>query len=534
FTPTDSLDYATTTAGVSLTVNQATPTVSWPTPASITLGTPLSLAQLDATASVPGTLDYVPAAGTVLGVGSQTLNVTFTPTDTVDYATATANVALTIYNPGPIIPHTIQITGDADDGFYDNHDGTGWHMDPESAGADWVGSRGGQTLAYVTGYRFPATGINAGDAIQSAYLELWSSDGWATSEVCGSAPCPGDMSTYSVYGVAQDDGPPFSGEAGNTPLDVPYTNSYNPYTTTGPGDDTGSCQGNNNGQNTCTHIIDVTNIVQEITSRPGWTNASAMRFAMLSTDPTGPDAFAGYEDSSANAARAATLVVNPPQPTIVSSGAWGTSASGTYPTSYQVGPYVYPGASTLLLFLGDYYNFNGQAIDQPTVTDSCGNTWNILAGPTGWVGYYYYMRSTVYYIQSPAPCSGGDTITVTADYQEPIFLHFLAVAGSDPTQTPVVSAITSPSPMTYTTSAQSNAITMPGAGLLVSWIFGDSDAPHTFTPQTGFITDPNSTPNYLTAVSENVSTGGQYQSQFTIGPASDGWQVVMIGLVPPS
>jgi hypothetical protein len=342
------------------------------------------------------------------------------------------------------------------------------------------------------------------------------------------------MYTYSVYGVAQDDGPPFTGDAGNTPLDVPYTNSYNPYNTTGPGDDTGSCQGHNNGQNTCTHMIDVTNIVQEITSRPGWTNASAMRFVMLSTDPTGPNAYAGYEDSSANAARAATLVVNPPQPTIVSSGAWGTSASETYPASYQVGPYIYPGATTLLLFLGDYYNFDGLTVDQPTVTDSCGNTWDILAGPAKWAGHYYDMRSTVYYVQNPAPCPGGDTITITPDNQEPIFLHYLAVAGSDPAQTPVVSAITSPSPMTYTTSAQSNTITMPGPGLLVSWIFGDSDAPHVFTPQTGFVTDLNSTPNYLTAVSENVATGGQYQSQFTITPASDGWQAVIIGLVPPS
>jgi hypothetical protein len=112
-------------------------------------------------------------------------------------------------------------------------------------------------------------------------------------------------------------------------------------------------------------------------------------------------------------------------------------------------------------------------------------------------------------------------------------VHFLAVTGSDTTQAPVVSAITSPSPGVYTTSATSNAITLPKAGLLVSWIFGDSDAPHTFTPQAGFITDPNSTPNYLTAVYQNVSSSGSYQSQFSITPTSDGWQVVMIGLPAP-
>jgi hypothetical protein len=120
------------------------------------------------------------------------------------------------------------------------------------------------------------------------------------------------------------------------------------------------------------------------------------------------------------------------------------------------------------------------------------------------------------------------------DNQDPIFVHFLAVAGADTTQAPVVSAITSPSPGTYTTSAASNSITLNNAGLLVSWIFGDSDAPHTFTPQTGFVTDLNSTPSYLTEVSEEVSSPGSYQSQFSISPTSDGWQVVMIGLTAPA
>jgi hypothetical protein len=254
-----------------------------------------------------------------------------------------------------------------------------------------------------------------------------------------------------------------------------------------------------------------------------------MRFVMLSTDKSAPNVYAGYEDSSANPSRAATLVVNPPLPTIVSSGAWGTYAAATYPTTYDTGPFVYPGASTLLLFLGDYYNFDGQPVSQPSVSDSCGNIWNILAGPTDWVGYFYYMRSTVYYVQNPAPCPAGDTITITVDNQEPIFVHFLAVTGSNTAQAPVVSAITSPSPGTYTTSATSNSITLTNAGLLVSWIFGDSDASHTFTPQTGFITDLNSTPTYLTAVFENVSSPGSYQSQFSISP-SDGWQVAIIGL----
>jgi hypothetical protein len=96
FTPTDTTDYNTATATVTLVVNKATPTITWATPSPITYGTALSSTQLNATAGVPGTFVYSPVSGTVLGAGSQTLSVTFTPTDTTDYNTATATVTLVV------------------------------------------------------------------------------------------------------------------------------------------------------------------------------------------------------------------------------------------------------------------------------------------------------------------------------------------------------------------------------------------------------------------------------------------------------
>lgn len=70
--------------------------VAWPTPAPITSGTALSSTQLDATANVPGTFVYTPAAGTVLAAGVQTLSVTFTPTDSSEYSPVTATVKLIV------------------------------------------------------------------------------------------------------------------------------------------------------------------------------------------------------------------------------------------------------------------------------------------------------------------------------------------------------------------------------------------------------------------------------------------------------
>jgi hypothetical protein len=104
FAPTDTTDYNSASGSVSLTVNKATPTITWATPAAITYGTTLTATQLDATSGgVAGTLAYTPDAGTVLGAGSQTLSVIFTPTDTTDYNTASGSVILTVNKAAPTL-----------------------------------------------------------------------------------------------------------------------------------------------------------------------------------------------------------------------------------------------------------------------------------------------------------------------------------------------------------------------------------------------------------------------------------------------
>ena len=87
---------ASTSPAVPFVVSKATPVITWANPAAITYGTALSATQLNATADVPGTFAYNPATGAVLNAGTQTLNVTFTPTDTTNYTTATASVTLVV------------------------------------------------------------------------------------------------------------------------------------------------------------------------------------------------------------------------------------------------------------------------------------------------------------------------------------------------------------------------------------------------------------------------------------------------------
>jgi hypothetical protein len=84
---------------VTYSVGQATPIITWANPAAIPNGTPLSATQLNATASVPGTFVYTPPAGTVLSLGIHQLSVVFTPTDSVDYASANAQVSILVAQP---------------------------------------------------------------------------------------------------------------------------------------------------------------------------------------------------------------------------------------------------------------------------------------------------------------------------------------------------------------------------------------------------------------------------------------------------
>jgi hypothetical protein len=89
-------NYSGTTAGT-LVIGKATAAVTWATPSAITYGTPLGATQLDASAGgLAGTFVYSPAAGALLNSGTQTLSVTFTPTDSADYSIVTRTVQLNI------------------------------------------------------------------------------------------------------------------------------------------------------------------------------------------------------------------------------------------------------------------------------------------------------------------------------------------------------------------------------------------------------------------------------------------------------
>ncbi|MFZ9774381.1 MAG: fibronectin type III domain-containing protein [Candidatus Nanopelagicaceae bacterium] len=73
-----------------------TPTITWNDPADIFNPTPLGSVQLNAVGSVPGSMVYSPALGTVLPVGRHTLAVTLNPTDANTYNSVSTTVRIRV------------------------------------------------------------------------------------------------------------------------------------------------------------------------------------------------------------------------------------------------------------------------------------------------------------------------------------------------------------------------------------------------------------------------------------------------------
>ena len=95
---------------VSQVVNKATPTITWTTPAAVTVGTALSSTQLNPTASVTGNFSYNPTSGTVMSAtGNYTLTAIFSPNDTTDYNNNFAQVVLVV-NPVSKTTPTVTVT----------------------------------------------------------------------------------------------------------------------------------------------------------------------------------------------------------------------------------------------------------------------------------------------------------------------------------------------------------------------------------------------------------------------------------------
>ncbi len=84
-------------------IAKATPALAWSPPSTMVYGTPMSVAQLSATATgvgdagLAGTFAYTPGSGTVLGPGTQAVSVSFLPADAANYTGAGMSAQIAVF-----------------------------------------------------------------------------------------------------------------------------------------------------------------------------------------------------------------------------------------------------------------------------------------------------------------------------------------------------------------------------------------------------------------------------------------------------
>ena len=102
FTPTDTSNYTTVTGTASVTVNKATSGVTtWPTASGIAYGQTLASSTLSGGAATPTGSFAFTTPTTTPNAGTAVQNVTFTPTDSANYATAVGHLSVTVAKADP-------------------------------------------------------------------------------------------------------------------------------------------------------------------------------------------------------------------------------------------------------------------------------------------------------------------------------------------------------------------------------------------------------------------------------------------------
>ena len=273
-----------------VTVGAAAAVLSWAVPAAVTYGAALGGAQLDATASVPGTFSYSPPAGTVLHAGTQTLTATFTPADPVDYTGGTVSTQIMV-SPAPL---TAQVDGSQ--------------------------TYGGSPAFTVSGY----SGLVNGD---TAAVVTGSLAGCATSLGAGAAPgtYPGTISGCS--GLSSPDYAISYADAGVTvgPAALTVTASSGPMTYGGtPPVITASYTGFVHGDSAASLTTAPACSTTATPASPPGTYPSSCSGAV---DPDYAISYAGGTVTVGQAAQAITFTSTPPASPVVG-GTYSVSAAG--------------------------------------------------------------------------------------------------------------------------------------------------------------------------------------------------------------
>ena len=163
-----------------------------------------------------------------------------------------------------------------------------------------------------------------------------------------------------------------------------------------------------------------------------------------------------------------------------------------------------------------------------TPTDSFGNGWIAVAGPTS-TTTGFDLRTGVWYARMPV-VGPGDTVTMTLSAAQPLVMSIFVVKGSNSASPlDVVSGIGNDGGTESTAVSSPNITTTTASDLLIG--FAKSSIGEVWTPGTGYTAQPAASSNYLDAETGFAGTPGVYAATFGINAAAT-WQSAVVAVSP--
>ena len=163
-----------------------------------------------------------------------------------------------------------------------------------------------------------------------------------------------------------------------------------------------------------------------------------------------------------------------------------------------------------------------------TPTDSFGNGWIAVAGPTS-TTTGFDLRTEVWYSRMPL-VGPGDEVTMTLSTAQPLVMSIFVVKGSNiGSPIDVVSGIGDDAGTQSTAVSSPNITTTTLSDLLIG--FAKSSIGEVWAPGTGYTAQPGASSNYLNAETGFAATPGVYAATFAINAAAT-WQSAVVAVSP--
>ena len=163
-----------------------------------------------------------------------------------------------------------------------------------------------------------------------------------------------------------------------------------------------------------------------------------------------------------------------------------------------------------------------------TPSDTFGNTWTSVAGPTS-TSTGFDLRTQVWYARMPV-VGPGEEVTMTLSIAQPLVMSIIVVKGSNiSSPLDVVSGIGDDAGTQSTAVSSPNITTTAASDLLIG--FAKSSIGETWTAGTGFTTQLVASTNYLDAETGFAATPGVYAATFAINAAAT-WQSAAVAVSP--